>query len=129
VQLYRGTGSDLEHRLANGSLLPELLERFTFQHGYRPSPSELHSWERSLPHTARLLVTAGLEDVQVLVEYQLPLASKRLDVVLVGAHPAGGISAVIVENKQWTAGEVEDVDERMVIVGPGPPAVPLPPAA
>jgi DUF2075 family protein len=117
VQLYRGSGTDLEHRLTGGSLISELLERFTFQHGYRPSPSELRSWERSLPYVARLLRTADLDDVQVLVEYQLPLASKRLDVVLVGTHPAGGVSAVIVENKQWTAGEIEDVAERVVVVG------------
>lgn len=60
---------------------------------------------------------AGLDEVQVLVEYQLPLTSYRVDVVLVGAHPAGGVSAVIVENKQWTVGEIEDVVERMVVVG------------
>ena len=64
-----------------------------------------------------LLGIAGLDDVQVLVEYQLPLTSYRADVVLVGAHPAGGVSAVIVENKQWTAGEIEDVVERVVVVG------------
>jgi uncharacterized protein len=117
VQLYRGTSRDLDHRLASGSLIPELLERFTFQHGYRPSRSEVRSWERSLPYLAGLLRTAGLDEVQVLVEYQLPLASKRLDVLLVGTHPAGGVSAVIVENKQWTAGEIEDVAERIVVVG------------
>ena len=64
-----------------------------------------------------LLGIAGLDDVQDLVEYQLPLTSYRADVVLVGAHPAGGVSAVIVENKQWTAGEIEDVVERVVVVG------------
>jgi hypothetical protein len=117
VHLYRGTGRDLDRRLGSGSLIPELLDRFRFRHGFSPSPSECQSWERSLPHVARLLRIAGLEEVQVLVEYQLPLTSYRADVVLVGAHPAGGISAVIVENKQWTVGEIEDVVERIVVVG------------
>jgi hypothetical protein len=40
----------------------------------------------------------------VLVEYQLPLTSKRADVVLCGVHPRTGQSSyVVVELKQWRA--------------------------
>jgi hypothetical protein len=35
-------------------------------------------------------VQAGLDDVEVLLEYQLPLTSKRADVVLCGVHPRTG---------------------------------------
>jgi len=59
---------------------------------------------------------AGLDDVEVLVEYKLPLSSKRADVILCGAHPkTGRISCVVVELKQWSRANLvfgmEDVCE------------------
>ena len=49
-----------------------------------------------------MLRVADLTDQGILVELKLPLSSKRLDVMLTGAHPQRGDSAVIVELKQWT---------------------------
>jgi len=48
----------------------------------------------------------------MLFEYQLPLTSKRADVVLVGEHPkTGGPSYLVVELKQWSNAErFEDSD-------------------
>ena len=58
------------------------------------------------------LVSAGLSDVEMLFEYQLPLTSKRADVVLAGQHPkTGGPSYLVVELKQWSHAErFEDSD-------------------
>lgn len=51
-------------------------------------------------------MSAGLGDVEMLLEYQLPLTSKRADVVLVGQHPVtGGPSYLVVELKQWSRAE------------------------
>lgn len=58
------------------------------------------------------LVDAGLGSVEMLIEYQLPLTSKRADVVLAGQHPGTGApSYVVVELKQWGAAQqFEDSD-------------------
>ncbi len=57
----------------------------------------------SLPVLQADLMDAGLGAVEVLVEYQLPLTSKRADVVLAGRHPqTGHPSYVVVELKQWS---------------------------
>ena len=45
------------------------------------------SWRRSLPVLAADLCEAGLGDVEMLIEYHLPLTSQRADVVLAGAPP------------------------------------------
>lgn len=80
------------------------MEQMLFRVGRRPGPPEQNSWRASLPVLAADLVQAGLGDVEVLVEYHLPLTSKRADVVLAGEHPqTGGPSYVVVELKQWTA--------------------------
>ncbi|MHC6215032.1 ATP-binding protein, partial [Rhodococcus ruber] len=86
------------------SVAEQLLEQMLFHTGRRPSEAEQKSWSRSLPVLAQDLVDAGLGDVEMLVEYHLPLTSQRADVVLAGAHPVtGAVSYVVVELKQWSA--------------------------
>ncbi|GAA4075221.1 DNA/RNA helicase domain-containing protein [Nonomuraea soli] len=81
------------------------------------SPAEITSWRRSLPVLARDLADAGLGQVEMLVEYRLPLTSKRADVVLAGVHPrTGRDSYVVVELKQWSRAEPSELGEHLVLV-------------
>ncbi|WP_246053354.1 DUF2075 domain-containing protein [Actinocorallia herbida] len=81
-----------------------------------PGESERRSWDRSLPVLARDLVDAGLGQVEMLVEYQLPLTSKRADVVLAGVDHDGNDAYVVVELKQWSRAESYEDDEELVLV-------------
>lgn len=81
------------------------------------SESEKRAWDRSLPVLAHDLKEAGLGQVEMLIEYQLPLTSKRADVVLAGVdRRTGGDAYVVVELKQWSHAEVWEDDERRVLV-------------
>lgn len=104
--------SAVEHHFAN-----LIAEQMTYRTGRKPSASEYRSWERSIPALHADLVAAGLHDVEMLFEYQLPLTSKRADVVLVGQHPqTGGPSYLVVELKQWSHVErFEDSDSLIRI--------------
>src|ERR1700712_3159556 len=81
----------------------------------------MRSWERSLDVVSQDLLEAGLGEVEVLVEYQLPLTSKRADVVLCGAHPRNGRPQfVVVELKQWSRSHLlDDSDDLCVLEGMG----------
>ena len=104
--------SALEHHLAQ-----RLAEQMSIQTGHSPSPGERRSWERSLPALRADLVDAGLHDVEMLIEYQLPLTSKRADVVLAGVHPrTGHPSYVVVELKQWSRAEAYEGSDTLVTV-------------
>ena len=93
--------SALEAHLAD-----RLAEQMAIQVGQRPSPSERNSWQRSIPALRADLMDAGLGQVEILLEYRLPLTSKRADVVLAGRHPTTGKpSFVVVELKQWSEAE------------------------
>ena len=117
MQLYRANGQVFADDLDAGRLVDRLVGAFRNQLGYSPSHSEENSWRNSLTHVAAQLRTAGLLGVEVLVEYGLPLTSKRIDVLLIGRHPATGqISAIVWENKQWTGGDLESVEDRLVSV-------------
>lgn len=104
--------SAIEHHFAD-----LIAEQMTIRTGRRPSTGEYRSWTRSIPALQADLVAAGLHDVEMLLEYQLPLTSKRADVVLAGQHPTtGGASYLVVELKQWShAEQFEDSDSLVRI--------------
>ncbi|WP_031167588.1 DUF2075 domain-containing protein [Streptosporangium roseum] len=86
-----------------------------------PSAAERRSWARSLLLLARDLLEAGLDDVEMLVEYQLPLTSKRVDVVLAGVNRRTGEDAyVVVELKQWGKAVLFEDDPQLVMVNGAP---------
>ena len=117
MPLYRGSVSSIRAKTANGSLVPTLTEQFRHQIGHRPSPSEIRSWERSLDVLATDLDEAGLAEVEVLVEYQLPLTSKRVDAVLCGRHPRTRLPQyVLVELKQWSSAQMLDDSETVCVL-------------
>ena len=101
--LFRASAGTVAVMALDGSLFLHLTEQFVHMHGYRPRTSEIRSWERSIPVLAAALNDAGLGDVEVMLEYALPLTSMRADVVLAGVHPVSGEpSYVVVELKQWS---------------------------
>ncbi|MFJ3825825.1 DNA/RNA helicase domain-containing protein [Streptomyces nodosus] len=82
-----------------------------------PSPSERHSWENSLPALAEVLCDARLDDIEVLIEHQLPLTSLRADIILAGCHPTTGRpSYVIVELKQWSEARLVPGTDNLCLV-------------
>ena len=73
---------------------------------------------------AQDILDAGLDNVEVLLEHQLPLTSKRVDVILAGQHPrTGSASYVLVELKQWSDANLYDHTGELVTV-PGVPGGP-----
>ncbi|MFD7401647.1 DNA/RNA helicase domain-containing protein [Streptomyces sp. NPDC059866] len=112
--LFRASARTVAAMGLDGSLFLHLTEQFVHMHGYRPGPSEARSWERSIPVLAAALNDAGLGDVEVLLEYALPLNSKRADAVLAGVHPATGEpSYVVVELKQWSQATPDEDDPTL----------------
>ncbi|MFC9437891.1 DNA/RNA helicase domain-containing protein [Nocardia sp. NPDC057030] len=87
--------------------------------GKKAGPSEMKSWDISVPVLAKLLVETGLAEVEMLIEYELMESDARADVVLAGLHPeTGQDSFVVVELKQWS--DVEPVlPNDHLVQGPG----------
>ena len=86
MHLYQGTsaqfiGDAVQDRLAN-----QLSDRFFEEFRYRPSPSEVTSWQNSLGALAHVLQLGDFRDQGILVELKLPLSSKRLDVLITGSN-------------------------------------------
>ncbi|MBO8185530.1 DUF2075 domain-containing protein [Streptomyces spirodelae] len=112
--LFRASAKTVAAMAMDSSLFFQLNEQFFHQHGHGVGSSEARSWERSIPALVTALNEAGLGDVEVLLEYALPLNSKRADAVLAGRHPATGEpSYVVVELKQWGQAEPDEEDPEL----------------
>ncbi|MEV5280458.1 DUF2075 domain-containing protein [Streptomyces sp. NPDC052811] len=115
--LFRDSATAVAAEILSGSLFLRLTEQFVHMHGYRPGTSEARSWERSIPTLVNALNDAGLGQVEVLLEYALPLNSKRVDAVLAGVHPeTGEHSYIAVELKQWSQAAPDEDDPTLCVV-------------
>ncbi|MEV0679497.1 DUF2075 domain-containing protein [Actinosynnema sp. NPDC050436] len=107
MALIRGSADELLAEARAGRLHTRLREQAGHAIGTRPGVGEVKSWQRSLPVLLQHVADAGLGEVEVLLEHQLPHSKQRIDVVLCGVHPRTAEHCfVFVELKQWSKAEL-----------------------
>jgi hypothetical protein len=110
MRLYAGTSANFVRDTVRNQIAEKLRDSF-FQHfRYNPSPAEVNSWRNSLRAVSGVFEHAGLDDHGVILEYQLPLTSKRLDCLVCGKDDNRLDNAVIIELKQWEKCALSDGD-------------------
>ena len=108
MRLYSGMSKDFIGESQRNQIAERLKGAFFSYYRYHPSPAEVNSWRNSLRAMADVLQIGGLQEQGVMLEYQLPLSSKRLDCMLCGTDDRNAQRAVIVELKQWDKCESAD---------------------
>ena len=103
MQLYAGSAGQFVRDTIQSQISRKIETSFVEHFHRKPPPGEVRSWENSLARMSNVMQHARLDDkdVGVILEYQLPLSSKRLDCMLTGTNAANVANAVIVELKQW----------------------------
>ncbi|MEX2550897.1 MAG: DUF2075 domain-containing protein [Nitriliruptoraceae bacterium] len=116
AELYWGTTSAFVEDEKQNQIAANLTRAFFDHYGYRPPESEIRSWRNSLRALANAIELGDLRDHGLLLEFQLPLTSKRLDAMITGHDRDGRPAAVIVELKQWSDDVQPSRVEDMVTV-------------
>lgn len=101
MRLYSGMSQDFIDDSVRNQIADKLSSAFFSYYRYKPSPQEANSWRNSLRAVAQLLDHGRFHDQGIILEYQLPVSSKRLDCMICGEDGDGTDRAVIVELKQW----------------------------
>lgn len=101
MQLYAGSSGQFIDDAVQNQIARKLEASFFDYYRYKPSPGEVKSWQNSLSRMCMVLQHGGFKDQGVILEYQLPLSSKRLDCMVTGHSRDSGANGVIVELKQW----------------------------
>ncbi|MFC2082004.1 DNA/RNA helicase domain-containing protein, partial [Candidatus Bipolaricaulota bacterium] len=108
MRLYSGTTDQFFEDTYRNQIAEKLRTAFFNHFRYEPGRAEVNSWRNSLRAVSQIFERSKLHDHGILLEYQLPLSSKRLDCMLTGRDSGDRDSAVIVELKQWDRTEPAD---------------------
>lgn len=111
MRLYSGISGDFIEESRRNQIAERLKTAFFNYYRHSPSPAEVNSWRNSLRAMADILDIGRMKDQGILLEYQLPLSSKRLDCMICGQDPKTKAGAVIVELKQWEKCEPAEPDK------------------
>lgn len=114
MELYAGSIQNFVSDTLQNHVATKLENAFFDYYGYHPSDSEVRSWRSSLRAVKDVFEISGFRDHGILLEYQLPLTSRRLDCMICGRDEEGRDNAVILELKQWEASQVSQVSEHVV---------------
>lgn len=101
MRLYSGTTPQFVEDTAQGQIAEKLKLAFFDNFRYNPPDSEVRSWRNSLRAMTLVIEHSQLMDHGIILEYQLPLSSQRLDCIICGRNENKADNAVIVELKQW----------------------------
>jgi hypothetical protein len=102
---------------STGQIADILRGRFVERMAINPSESEVKSWRNSLGSFAEAVTCEGMDDAWIVLEYQLPLSSRRIDSMVIGGAPSAGQNAVLLEFKQWDRCDPSPVPEVVRVGG------------
>jgi DUF2075 family protein len=101
MRLFAGSSEQFLEDTVQNQIAEKLRLAFFNYFRYNPSPSEVNSWRNSLRAVSMVFDHAKLTDQGVILEYQLPMTSRRLDCLVCGKDASARDNAVIIELKQW----------------------------
>jgi DUF2075 family protein/DNA replication protein DnaC len=114
MRLYSGTSSQFIQDTVQNQIAEKLKSAFFNYYRYNPSSAEMQSWRNSLRAICQVFQYSGLLDHGVILEYQLPLTSKRLDCLICGRNQSNNDYAIIIELKQWDKSENANGDNEVL---------------
>ncbi len=114
MELYAGSLQDFVSDTLQNQIATKLEKAFFEYFGYNPSDSEVRSWRSSLRAVKDVFEYSRFNDHGILLEYQLPLSSRRLDCMICGRDSGGRDNSVIIELKQWESAQVSEVSDHVI---------------
>lgn len=104
----KGFREHVDRNMIRDILTENIIQAFN---GMRIGRSEQESWNHSLGFMERIVRRSGVaDDCGILLEYTIPVTSKRIDFIIAGQNENGKENFVIIELKQWQSAEGTDMD-------------------
>jgi uncharacterized protein len=116
MRLYEGTISDFNQAVLQNDIADQISSSYEHYYRRRANPAEYRSWQQSLNFLRNSFEYTGLSDNTLIIEYELPYSTRRIDVLIFGRDLATNDSIVLIELKQWSNENVEDCPSEGNIV-------------
>jgi DUF2075 family protein len=114
MKLYQGTTAQFIEETMNNKMADVLEHAFEDYYGHKTSPSEYMSWTNSLQFVKNLIESTKLLDNMIILEYELPYNTGRIDCILFGTGKNGSKNIVVIELKQWSKVEDCEIDGNIL---------------
>ncbi len=108
MRLYEGTITDFNNAVLQNQIADQISLKFEEYYKRRVAPSEYRSWQQSLNFLKNSFDVTGIRDNRLVIEYELPYSTRRIDVLIFGQDQDNLSSVVLLELKQWSNESVED---------------------
>ena len=116
MRLYAGTSEEFVSDNVHNRIAGRLQDAYRDAYRHEPSQGEVNSWRNSLRAISMVFQDAGFKRHGVLLEYELPLTSKRLDCLVTGLDGSRHDQAAIIELKQWEKCREADAERVVTFV-------------
>ena len=109
--IYRNTIEKFNKDVFSGLIANKLENLFLMLNIGKESQGEYRSWNNSLEVVSSVLKYSDVDPkIEVAVEYQIPLTSKRVDFLISGLDKDNQATILAIELKQWDKAEVTNLE-------------------
>jgi len=120
MRLYEGTITDFNTAVLENKIADQVGSSYERYYRRRVNPSEYRAWQQSFNFLKNSFEYTGLSGNKIVIEYELPYSTRRIDVLLFGRNQSHDDSVVLIELKQWSNDSVEDcVSDGNIVVDYG----------
>ena len=116
MRLYEGTIKEFTGDVIHNRIADMLRDNFLAYYRRMPSDSEYRSWQQSLNFLNNAFTYSELFGNKIIVEYELPYSTRRIDVLVFGKDNSNKDSVVLMELKQWSNEHVYDCENEGNII-------------
>lgn len=110
MRLYEGSIKQFRSDVVYSQLADKLAGAFKDYYHRAAAKGEVGAWQQSFNFLKNSFEVAGLDDNQIIIEYELPYSSRRIDALVFGQSQGGDDGVVLIELKQWSNDSVEDAE-------------------
>ena len=105
--VYNGIKRQFIDDVKNNSIADKILDAIRSKGLNAGHEKEYSSWQNSMQFMRNIVDDPDIDDeIQICIEYNIPLTSKRVDFIIAGADQNHNENIIIVELKQWQKAEV-----------------------
>lgn len=105
--VYNNTKKHFLEDVRDNVIADNILRQIRLHGIYAGQEKEYRSWQNSMQFMGYAIDDAKIDDdVQIAIEYNIPLTSKRVDFIISGSDENENDNVVIVELKQWEKAEL-----------------------
>jgi len=109
--IYQNTKASFIEDVLTNNIDGIINDFFRSNVGYTTTKSELNAWKNSLQYMDRVLNHSDIpDDAGIVIEYQIPQTSKRIDFIITGQGSNDESYAVLIELKQWSEASITAKD-------------------